>query len=41
MDNGIVCNWDDMKYVWDYIFGEIKFNVDIKNCKVSGSFWNI
>lgn len=35
MDNGIVWNWDDMKYVWDYMFGEMKLNVDIKNCKVS------
>jgi len=35
MDNGIVRNWDDMKHVWDYTFGETKLNVDTKNCKVS------
>lgn len=35
MDNGIVWSWEDMKYVWDYMFGEIKFNVDLMNCKVS------
>lgn len=35
MDNGIVRNWDDMKHVWDYTFGETKLNVDPKNCKVS------
>jgi len=35
MDNGIVRNWDDMKHVWDYTFGENKLNVNPKNCKVS------
>ena len=35
MDNGIVRNWDDMKHVWDYTFGETKLNVDPRNCKVS------
>lgn len=35
MDNGIVRNWDDMKHVWDYTFGETKLNVDTRNCKVS------
>lgn len=35
MDNGIVRNWEDMKHVWDYTFGETKLNVDPKNCKVS------
>lgn len=35
MDNGIVRNWEDMKHVWDYTFGETKLNVDTKNCKVS------
>ena len=37
MDNGIVRNWDDMKHVWDYTFGETKLNVDTRNCKVSKS----
>lgn len=34
MENGIVRNWDDMKYLWDYIFGLEKFNIDIRNCKI-------
>lgn len=34
MENGIVRNWDDMKHVWDYTFGETKMNVDPKNSKV-------
>ena len=34
MENGIVRNWDDMKHVWDYTFGETKMNVDTKNSKV-------
>ena len=33
--NGIVRNWDDMKLLWDYTFGETKLNIDPKNCKVS------
>lgn len=41
MDNGIVRNWDDMKHVWDYTFGETKLNVDTKNCKVSASTWKL
>lgn len=36
VDNiGIVWSWEDMKYFWDYVFGEMKFNVDFKVCKVS------
>ncbi|XP_033101181.1 actin-related protein 2 isoform X1 [Anneissia japonica] len=34
MENGIVRNWDDMKHVWDYTFGEEKLNVDPKSCKL-------
>ena len=41
MDNGIVRNWDDMKHVWDYTFGETKLNVDTKNCKVSARTWKL
>jgi len=33
LDNGIVRNWDDMNYVWDYTFYE-KLNVDTKECKI-------
>ena len=36
VDNiGIVRNWEDMKHLWDYAFGETKLNVDPKACKVS------
>ena len=35
MENGIVRNWDDMKHVWDYTFGETKMNIDPKNTKVT------
>lgn len=36
VDNiGIVRNWEDMKHLWDYAFGETKLNVDPKTCKVS------
>lgn len=34
MENGIVRNWDDMKYLWDYTFGPEKLNVDPRNCKI-------
>lgn len=33
--NGIVQNWDDMKHLWDYAFGETKLNIDPRTCKVS------
>lgn len=36
VDNiGIVRNWEDMKHLWDYAFGETKLNVDPMACKVS------
>lgn len=34
MENGIVRNWDDMKHVWDYTFGENRLNIDPKNSKL-------
>ncbi|XP_020622589.1 actin-related protein 2-like [Orbicella faveolata] len=35
VDNiGIVRNWEDMKHLWDYAFGETKLNVDPKTCKI-------
>ena len=34
MENGIVRNWDDMKDIWDYTFGENKLNIDPKDCKI-------
>lgn len=33
MENGIVRNWDDMKHIWDYTFGE-KLHIDTTNTKV-------
>jgi actin-related protein 2 len=33
LDNGIVRNWEDMEYVWDYTFGE-KLKVNPKDCKI-------
>ncbi|XP_045183954.1 actin-related protein 2-like [Mercenaria mercenaria] len=34
MENGIVCNWDDMQLLYDYTFGPKKLNVDTRNTKV-------
>lgn len=35
VDNiGIVRNWEDMKHLWDYAFGETKLNVDPMACKI-------
>ena len=34
MENGVVRNWEDMKHVWDYTFGETKLNIDPTGCKV-------
>ena len=34
MENGVVRNWDDMKHVWDYTFGESKLNIDPSGCKI-------
>jgi actin-related protein 2 len=33
MDNGIVRNWDDMSYVWDYTFNE-KLKINPTECKI-------
>jgi len=33
LDNGIVRNWEDMEYVWDYTFHE-KLKVNTKECKI-------
>ena len=34
MENGIVRNWDDMKHLYDYTFGENKLNIDPTECKI-------
>ncbi|XP_030854228.1 actin-related protein 2 isoform X3 [Strongylocentrotus purpuratus] len=34
MENGIVRNWDDMRHVWDYTFGETRLNVNTRECKL-------
>jgi actin-related protein 2 len=33
LDNGIIRNWEDMEYVWDYTFAE-KLKVNSKDCKI-------
>jgi len=33
LDNGIIRNWEDMNYVWDYTFQE-KLKVNPKDCKI-------
>jgi len=33
LDNGIIRNWDDMLYVWDYTFNE-KLKTNPKECKI-------
>jgi len=33
LDNGIIRNWDDMQYVWDYTFYD-KLKVNPKECKI-------
>lgn len=33
LDNGIIRNWEDMQYVWDYTFNE-KLKVNPKDCKI-------
>jgi actin-related protein 2 len=33
MEHGIVRNWEDMKHLWDYTFGE-KLKVDVRGRKV-------
>lgn len=34
MENGMVRNWEEMQYVWDYTFGQSKLNIDPKDCKI-------
>jgi len=33
IDNGIIRNWEDMQYVWDYTFNE-KLKITPKDCKI-------
>jgi len=33
LDNGIIRNWEDMMYVWDYTFSE-KLKINPKECKI-------
>jgi len=33
LDNGVIRNWEDMQYVWDYTFNE-KLQVNPKECKI-------
>jgi len=33
LDNGIIRNWDDMQYIWDYTFYD-KLKVNTKECKI-------
>lgn len=40
-NNGIVRNWEHMKHLWDYAFGEAKLNVDPKACEVSYIRYNL
>lgn len=34
VENGIVNNWDDMKLIYNYLFGPKKMNLDTKNAKI-------
>ncbi|GAB6021445.1 Actin- protein 2 [Chamberlinius hualienensis] len=34
MENGIVRNWEDMCYLWDYTFGARKMNINPPDCKI-------
>ncbi len=34
MENGIVRNWDEMKHIWDYTFGEGRMNINPKDSKI-------
>lgn len=34
IENGIVKNWTDMEYIFDYTFGKEKLNIDPKQSKV-------
>jgi len=33
LDNGVIRNWEDMQYVWDYTFKE-KLEINPKDCKI-------
>jgi len=33
LDNGIIRNWEDMQYIWDYTFQE-KLKINPKECKI-------
>ena len=33
LDNGIIRNWDDIGYVWDYAFQE-KLKINPRDCKI-------
>jgi len=33
LDNGIIRNWEDMQYVWDYTFHD-KLKINTKECKI-------
>ena len=34
MENGIVRNWEEMKHIWDYTFGEGRMNINPKDSKI-------
>lgn len=34
VENGIVTNWEDMKYIYEYLFGPKKMNIDPKDSKI-------
>ena len=34
MENGIVRNWDEMKHIWDYTFGEGRMNINPIDSKI-------
>ncbi|CAF1046322.1 unnamed protein product [Didymodactylos carnosus] len=34
VENGIVHDWDDMKHIYNYLFGPKKMNIDPKDCKI-------
>jgi actin-related protein 2 len=34
VENGIVNNWEDMKHIYNYLFGPKKMNLDTTNAKI-------
>ena len=34
VENGIVNNWEDMKHIYDYLFGPKKMDLDTRNAKI-------